>query len=37
MFTNIVTARIDFDYQGQHHELKTVIDIDHIVIQEDFF
>lgn len=37
MFTNTVTATIEFDYQGQHYDLKTVIDIDHIIHHEDFF
>ncbi len=37
MFTNTLTATIEFDYQAQHYELKTVIDIDHIIHHEDFF
>nr|ACX30510.1 hypothetical protein SUP05_FGYC13J70027 [uncultured Candidatus Thioglobus sp.] len=37
MFTNVVTTTIEFDYQGQHYDLKTVIDIDHIIHHEDFF
>jgi len=37
MFTNTVTTTIEFDYQGQHYDLKTVIDIDHIIHHEDFF
>ncbi|QKQ24207.1 hypothetical protein HUE58_03465 [Candidatus Ruthia endofausta] len=37
MFINTVTVNIDFDYQGQHYELKDVIDIDHIIYHEDFY
>jgi hypothetical protein len=37
MFTNVVTATVDFDYQGQHYALKNVIDIDYIIHHEDFF
>jgi hypothetical protein len=37
MFTNTVTATIEFDYQGKHYDLKTVIDIDHMIHHDDFF
>ncbi len=37
MFTNTVTAKVEFDYQGQHYELKNVIDIDHVIYHDDFF
>lgn len=37
MFTNAVTATIKFDYQGQHYDLKTAIDIDHLIHHENFF
>lgn len=37
MFTNTVTASIDFDYQGQHYALKNTLDIDHIIYHDDFY
>jgi len=37
MFTNVVTACVEFDYQGQHYELKNAVDIDHVIYHDDFF